>query len=68
MDRDQPQTRKEKKGDKYKAVFNQKTIRLKEAAQAAGAARATAQGKGKGKSPGSKWTARKERCSAFSCL
>jgi len=58
MDRDQPKTRKEQKGDKYKAVFNQKTIRLKEAAQAAGAARAAAvaqgKGKGKGKGKGSK--------------
>jgi hypothetical protein len=54
MDRDQPQTRKEKKGDKYKAVFNQKTIRLKTAAQAAGAARAAATVQGKGKGEGSK--------------
>jgi len=57
MDRDQPKTRKEQKGGKYKAVFNQKTVRLKTAAQEAGAARAAAvaaQGKAKGKGNGSK--------------
>jgi hypothetical protein len=31
MDRDQPKTRQEKKGGKYKPVFNSKTIRAKEA-------------------------------------
>ena len=31
MDRDQPKTRQEKKGGKFKAVFNAKTVRAKEA-------------------------------------
>ena len=31
MDRDQPKTRQEKKGGKYKNVFNKKTVRAKEA-------------------------------------
>jgi hypothetical protein len=31
MDRDQPKTRQEKKGGKYKPVFNAKTVRAKEA-------------------------------------
>jgi len=31
MDHDQPKTRKEKKGGKYKEVFNKKTVRAKEA-------------------------------------
>jgi len=46
---DQPKTREEKgkgKGAKTKAIFNQKTIRLKEAIMAAAAARTTAQKKG----------------------
>jgi hypothetical protein len=47
---DQPKTRQEKgkgKGAKTKEVFNQRTIRLKEAAAAAGAARAAAAGSAK---------------------
>lgn len=31
MDHDEPKTRKEQKGGKYKAVFNAKTVRMKEA-------------------------------------
>jgi hypothetical protein len=31
MDRDQPKTRQERKGGKYKPVFNAKTVRAKEA-------------------------------------
>ena len=33
MDRDDPKTRKEQKGGKYKSAFNAKTVRLKEALQ-----------------------------------
>uniref|UniRef100_A0A6C0DS72 Uncharacterized protein n=1 Tax=viral metagenome TaxID=1070528 RepID=A0A6C0DS72_9ZZZZ len=47
---DQPKTRQEKgkgKGAKTKDVFNQRTVRLKEAAQAAGMARASAVGQKK---------------------
>jgi len=40
-----PQTRKEKKGSKYKPVFNQKTVRLKEAVLAKTATKPKAKGK-----------------------
>jgi hypothetical protein len=47
---DQPKTRQEKgkgKGSKTKEVFNQRTVRLKEAVMAAGAAAAAAKKGGK---------------------
>ena len=41
MDSHDPKTRKEQKGGKYKAVFNAKTIRLKEALAARASVPAT---------------------------
>ena len=49
MDRDQPKTRQEKKGGKYKPVFNAKTVRAKEAlaAKHVGVSQSTPTGKKK---------------------